>query len=78
MNINASDVFLEVIGQPTTLQLEALPGVQCAAVYAQARVGDATVHLRLQPDADLLELRQGLETRGVRVLALKRASPRAA
>jgi hypothetical protein len=78
MTINASDLFLEVIGTPNAAQLETLPGVQCADVYAQARVGDATVHLRLHVNADVLEVRQGLETRGVRVLALKRASPRAA
>jgi hypothetical protein len=78
MTINASDLLLEVIGKPQATNISTLRGVDCADVYTQARVGDATVHLRLHPDADWLEVRAGLEASGVRVLALKRVTPRAA
>jgi hypothetical protein len=73
MNIHAGDVFLEIIGQPQISLLESLPGVRCASLYDQARLGDATLHLSLEADWDAATMRSQLEANGVRVLGWKQA-----
>ncbi len=74
MNINAGDIFLEVIGVPQISHIQSLAGVRCAAVYQQARLGDATLHLSLESNDDFDRVRHGLEASGLRLLAIKRAA----
>ncbi|NJK43014.1 MAG: hypothetical protein HC933_00965 [Pleurocapsa sp. SU_196_0] len=73
MNINAGDIFLEIIGTPQLSTLESLPGVRCASLYNQARLGDATLHLSLEADWDASKMRSQLEANGVQVLGWKQA-----
>lgn len=72
MTISTGDVLLEVTGTPQAAALRALAGVNCAAVYNQASIGDATVHLTLEPSVRFEDVRAKLELSGVHVLAIKR------
>lgn len=74
MTISTGDVLLEVTGAPQAAALRQLGGVQCADVYARATLGDATVHLTLEPSARFEDVRANLELSGVHVLAIKRVA----
>lgn len=74
MTISTGDVLLEVIGVPQAAALRQLGGVQCADVYARATLGDATVHLTLEPSVRFEDVRARLESSGVHVLAIKRVA----
>ena len=75
VNINAGDVFVEVIGTPNLSAIERLPEVKSACVWPYARLGDATLQLTLKPGAPLRVLLEEMRSLGLTILAGRRAEP---